>query len=208
MFKHPFKSLGPIIGITGSIGAGKSVVSSFLTEHGYHVINFDEVAKDIREIPEVKSQLIKEFGTSDAKELRKVIGGDLKQSYRLSQLVALPALQETFKRTNELFQNGAKMVFWEAALLIDTGTFASLSGVILVLAGEKTRTDRVVLRDQVDIGYIKPILDQQMPDVEKIKKLKLHPHHLILENNGTLSEFQMKLLALEPWLEQFKKVSK
>lgn len=201
MFKHAFKSQGPIIGITGSIGAGKTVVSSILKNKGFAVINFDEVAKDIREKPEVAAQLISEFGTSDAKELRKVLGGNLEKSYKLSQIVAIPALQETFRRTNELFAQGAKVVFWEAALLIDTGTYASLSGVILVLAGEKTRTDRVIARDQVDLGYIKPILDQQMSDVEKIKKLKLHPRHLILENNGTLSEFEMKCLSLEPWID-------
>lgn len=204
MFKHPFKSLGPIIGITGSIGAGKTVVTSFLRENGYQVINFDEVAKEIRERPEVKAQLIQEFGTNDAKELRKVLGGDLEKSYRLSQIVALPALQETFTRTNELFKSGAKVVFWEAALLMETGTYAGLTGMILVLAHEGTRTSRVVARDQMDESYITPILKQQMPDVEKIKKIKLHPNHLVLENNGTLAEFQMKLLGLESWIEKFK----
>lgn len=205
MFKFPFQAQGAVIGITGSIGAGKSLVSEFLTKNNYQVINFDDMSKEIREKPEVKKQLIREFGTDDPKAIRQQIGGNTHKSMKLSQLVAVPALLETFKRTNELFKQGVPMVFWEAALLVETGTFASMTGIILVTADEQARIERVKLRDHVDETYIKPLLSQQMSDEDKIKKIQLHPKHLILTNDQSVNDFQVQLLNLEPWLLQFKK---
>lgn len=205
MFKMPFKAAGPIIGITGSIGSGKTEVSNYLNSLNYSVINFDEVSREIREQPEVKAKLLKEFKTTDPKEIRKLIGNNFMKSMVLSRLVAIPALMETFKRTNDLFKQGAPLVFWEAALLIETKTAQSLPGIILVTADESSRITRVIQRDQVDEASVKSLISQQLPDSEKIKLIKSHPHHLVLENNGSLADFQLKLLQIEPWLLNFKK---
>lgn len=205
MFKFPFKAQGSIIGITGSIGAGKGLVTNYLRGKNFEVINFDDVSKEIREKPEVQAKLLKEFGTTDPREIRKKLGTDGKKHMVLSQLVAMPALMETFKRTNELFKHGTPVVFWEAALLVETGTFAGLSGVILVTADETTRLERVKVRDQVDESYIKPLLEQQMSDADKIKKISIHPKHIILENNNSLAEFNAQLFTLDTWISQFVK---
>jgi dephospho-CoA kinase len=197
----PFQADGKIIGITGSIGAGKGLVTSYLSHQGYAVIDFDQVSKEIRALPNVRKELIKVFGTDDSKAIRKLVGMYPDRAVVLSKLVAVPALMEAMKRTNQFFKDGHKAVFWEAALLIETKTFKTMHGIILVSAEQDTRIARVKERDQVGEEYIKPMIKQQYSETEKVNLLKSEgPSHIILENNGTKEEFQTKLSVLEPWI--------
>ena len=197
----PFQADGKIIGITGSIGAGKGLVTEYLKDKGYAVINFDEVAKEIRALPKVRKELIKAFGTEDNKAIRKIIGANQHKAQILSQLVAVPSLMEAMKRTNQFFKEGHQAVFWEAALLIETKTFKTMHGIILVTAEEATRMERVKARDQVDEEYVRPIMKQQYSETEKINLLKTQgPIHIILENNGSKEAFTLQMATLEPWI--------
>src|SRR5690606_39186979 len=126
-----------------SIGAGKSIVSKYPADKGYAVIDFDQVAKEIRANPKVQKELIKAFGTADNKQIRRLIGVNPQKAQILSQLVAVPALMEAMKRTNQFFKDGHKAVFWEAALLVETKTFKTMHGIILVSSDEEKRIERV-----------------------------------------------------------------
>lgn len=198
----PFQADGKIIGITGSIGAGKSLVTEYLKEKGYAVIDFDAVAKEIRAIPKVRKELIEIYGTDDNKMIRLLIGKRPEKSQALSQLVAVPALMEAMKRTNRFFKDGHKAVFWEAALLIETKTFKTMHGIILVSASEEARIERVKSRDNVGPEYITPMIKQQYSEDEKKNLVNTQgPSHVVLENNGTKEEFKMQLASLEPWIQ-------
>lgn len=197
----PFQADGKIIGITGSIGAGKGLVTSYLSQKGYAVIDFDLVAKEIRSQPKVRKELIKLFGTDDNKAIRRMIGQNPAKSQALSHLVAVPALMEAMKRTNQYFKDGHKAVFWEAALLIETKTFKTMHGIILVSADQDTRIERVKERDKVGPEYITPMIKQQLSEDEKKNLVKTQgPANIILENNGTKEEFLLQLETLEPWI--------
>lgn len=197
----PFQAGGKIIGITGSIGAGKSIVSKYLADKGYAVIDFDQVAKEIRANPKVQKELIKAFGTADNKQIRRLIGVNPQKAQILSQLVAVPSLMEAMKRTNQFFKDGHKAVFWEAALLVETKTFKTMHGIILVSSDEEKRIERVKSRDGVDEEYIKPMIKQQYKDEEKKELVRTQgPSHLMLDNNGSVTEFEIQLATLEPWI--------
>ena len=50
-----------VIGITGSIASGKSVITSYLKNHGYNIVDCDEISHDVLGIEEVKNLLRKNF---------------------------------------------------------------------------------------------------------------------------------------------------
>ncbi len=68
-----------IIGITGSIACGKSLVSNYLQEKGYTIIDADKIGHMALENDEVKKQLVNKFGKSILKdnEVNRVTLGKL-----------------------------------------------------------------------------------------------------------------------------------
>src|SRR5690606_18362739 len=104
MMKFPFNSKGMIIGITGSTGSGKSVVSSFLKENGYKVIDFNQIIKETSQLNHIQKELINHFGTEDLDQIKQNLNP--KTHFFLNQIISVPAMKETFRQTHEAFEKG------------------------------------------------------------------------------------------------------
>ena len=67
--------------LTGSIATGKSTVASLLKLYGYTIISADEVAH--KKLEEYSNEIKEMFGTSDRKELGKIVFNDEKERKNL-----------------------------------------------------------------------------------------------------------------------------
>ena len=164
------------IGITGGIGAGKSLVCSIFEILGIPTYNADFRAKVLMQKDvKLKQQIIDLFGSESYQDNSLNTGYISNQAFfhpemldRLNSLVH-PAVSKDFTQW-ENNQEKASYVLKEAALLFETGSYRKLDGTILVVAPENLRIERVKARDpQRGESQIKAIIEKQLPDKEKLK---------------------------------------
>lgn len=172
------------VGITGGIGAGKSVVSRIFEHLGYPVFNSDiEAKKLMKEDPELKKGIIDLFGEEayvngdvNRKHLSSIVFNDKNKIAELNQLVH-PKVRAAFaERANT---SKSPFIFNEAAILYETGAYQNFDVIILVSASEKVRIERTTKRDNTSVEEVKARINHQMSDDEK---RKFHPYEV--NNNG------------------------
>lgn len=173
-----------IIGITGGIGSGKSVVAKVLTSMGFPVYNSDTRAKElINSNSELISQIKKEFGENiyterglDRKKMASIVFNNPEKLSLLNRLVH-PAVGKDFE--NWVEKQKTELVFKEAAILFETGIYKSLDVTIVVTAPLETRIKRVMKRDSVSQEEVKNRMKNQWSDEEKIKLADF-----VIDNSG------------------------
>ncbi|TVR81939.1 MAG: dephospho-CoA kinase [Chitinophagaceae bacterium] len=144
------------VGITGGIGSGKSIVSKVLMTMGYLVYNSDVMAKKLMiEDSALKNEIIAIFGkesyTTDNQLNRAFIS---KQAFNDKDLLKKlneavhPAVRSDFKKW--AISQESELIFKEAALLVETGSYKELDFLIAVTAPKDLRIKRVMKRDKVD----------------------------------------------------------
>jgi len=161
------------IGITGGIGAGKSMVSKIIESMGFPVFNSDEEAKKIINYhPEVKTELIALLDDSiysvnglDRPKLAELIFKNPMLREKVNQIVH-PRVRESF----DLFalnNSSSKLVFNEAAILFETGAYKQFDSTILITAPLELRIKRIIARDNVSRQEIELRMNAQWPENKK-----------------------------------------
>ncbi len=172
--KKPLPKNKPLrVGITGGIGAGKSVVAKVFSVLGVPVFNAYVIARQIlTSDPEVVSEVSKHFGAEayrdglpDRDHLAQVVFSDSSQREILNSIIH-PAVSRAFEK----FCTGnehASYVLKEAAILVETGGYQQLDALILVTAPETVRIERTLRRDVTDRASIEKRISAQLSDEEK-----------------------------------------
>ncbi len=166
------------VGITGGIGAGKSIVSKIFKILGIHVYDADARAKylmthDPTVVEEIKLSFGDDAYLPDGNLNRKYIAkyifeGGVK--YEIINKIVHPAVAIDFEKWSTSHENAA-YVLKEAALLFESDSYKKLDYIITVLAPVELRTERVLIRDRHRTkNDVKKIISIQMKDEEKISK--------------------------------------
>ncbi len=167
--------LQPIIGITGGIGSGKSLVCKIFRNLGIPVFEADQVAKSLyRTDPALKEGLIHLFGSGvldpagevDRKYLAALIFSDKEALEQVNRLVH-PCVREAFVKWRHT--QTAPYVLHEAAILFESGFYRMMDATILVVAPEEMRIRRVAERDHLSRESVIARMKNQWPDSRKIK---------------------------------------
>lgn len=167
-----------LLGITGSIGSGKSTVCHLFSVLGIPVYNADDrakwlVANDLK----IRKDITTVFGSE------AFISGEYNKSFiasivfqspeKLQELNSIihPVVGRDFEQWVELNKKNAPYLVKEAALLIDSGSGNKLDFIAVVYAPDELRIRRVKQRDpQRSETQIQNIIDNQMPQDEMIKR--------------------------------------
>ena len=160
------------IGITGGIGAGKSLVAEIIKAMGYPVYNSDERAKELTETnPKIKEGLIHLFGgeiyqndTLNKFALAQAIFSNESLREKVNALIH-PIVREDFNLW-ALAQNNS-LVFNESAILFETGSFKKFDAIILVYAPTELRIKRIMKRDNCSENEVLKRMNTQFSDEEK-----------------------------------------
>ncbi len=162
------------VGITGGIGAGKSIVTRIFSILGIPVYSADDRAKWLMSHdPELSKSIIKEFGsdsylsdgTVNRAFLATTVFADPEKVKKINSFVH-PIVSQDFLKWAEA--QTAPYVLKEAALIFETGGQKSLHYTINVSSPLKIRMARILLRDtQRSEEQVNQIINQQMPDDEK-----------------------------------------
>ena len=183
------------VGITGGIGSGKSTVCEFWSELGAYVLNADDLAKELMiSDPEIKEQLLHIFGEDsffeDGSLNRKHLAHEAFEKGRVDELNAIvhPKIPEAAaEKMNRAESNGYDVFVYEAALLLENLDPGDLDYVVLVLADEEQRLERVQERDNSSAQDIRKRMNKQRNFEEATDRADY-----VIQNNGTLEELKKK----------------
>ncbi len=161
-----------ILGLTGSIGMGKSTTAKFFAEAGVPVHDADAAVHRLYEneaVPLIEAAFpgTTSGGQVDRERLAKRVLGDAAAIKRLEQIVhpLVAEVRERFLREAEA--SGAKVAVLDIPLLLETGGDARCDAVVVVSAPGDVQRTRAFERPGMTEEKFAAILAKQMPDAEK-----------------------------------------
>jgi len=167
------------VGLTGSIGVGKSFVASVFVELGCRVLDADHTAREVV-LPgtpglhaitqEFGEEVLNPDGTLDRKRLGALVFADENRRQRLNHILHpfIIARQDEILREWELADpNGIGIV--DAALMIESGGYKRFDKLIVVHCRPEVQLERLMLRDQLSRDEAERRIASQMPQEEKQK---------------------------------------
>jgi dephospho-CoA kinase len=173
-----------MIGLTGGIGSGKSVVAKVFATLGIPVFNADEEAKRIMQTStEIKTKLIEQFGTDiynahglDKEKLASIVFNDSFQLQLLNAIVHPVTIQAA---KDWAAKQTSPYVIKEAALIFESGAADGLLKVIGVTAPLSIRIHRVMQRDGITKDQVDARMRNQISDT-----IKMRLCDYVIENNN------------------------
>ncbi|MGJ0508044.1 MAG: dephospho-CoA kinase [Methylocystis sp.] len=160
------------IGLTGSIGMGKSTTAQMFRDAGIAVLDSDRIVHDLYRgaaaAPiEAAFPGVVVDGVVDRARLAQRVLGDAGALKRLEAIVhpLVWAARDEFLKTQEA--EGAKIVVYDVPLLFETGAETSVDVIVVVSAPEDVQKARVLARPGMTEEKFAAILQKQVPDSEK-----------------------------------------
>tara|TARA_B110001454_G_scaffold59725_1_gene58425 strand:- start:4883 stop:5506 length:624 start_codon:yes stop_codon:yes gene_type:complete len=166
-----------LVGITGSIGMGKSTTASMFKPHNFAVYNADDTVHYIYENDESIINKIEESfpgAKENGKVNRMVLREELKKNpsrfRELESIIHPVTRQYQITYIKKMIENGHSGCILDIPLLFETGGDKYVDVTVVVTASKETQQRRVVKERSVPIDIFEKIISQQMPDEEKCKR--------------------------------------
>ncbi|MEX0345690.1 MAG: dephospho-CoA kinase [Rhizobiaceae bacterium] len=161
-----------ILGLTGSIGMGKSTTAKMFAEAGIPVSDADSIVHELysgRAAPLIEAAFpgTVEAGTVDRTRLSKAVLADKAALQKLEAIVHPLVAEERDKFLNQHRSAGEKLVVLDIPLLFETGGEKLVDKVVVVTADEAIQRQRVLERPGMTEEKFNSILTNQVPDAEK-----------------------------------------
>jgi dephospho-CoA kinase len=164
-----------ILGLTGSIGMGKSTTAKLFAEAGVPVYDADATVHKIYEgeaVPAIEAAFpgTTAEGRVDRNRLSAQVVHDPAAIRKLEQIVhpMLGASRQKFLHDAE--QSGAPVVVVDVPLLYETGGEQRVDAVVVVTTTPEIQRQRILARDNMTSEKLDAMLARQLPDAEKRKR--------------------------------------
>lgn len=169
-----------LVGLTGGIGSGKSMVAQMFKQLGAYLIDADELAhKAVEPGHPVLNRIVEAFGPEilnpDGTLNRAKVGQQVFDSPEkrevLNSIVHPYVFMEEERQQKEITQKDPKaIVIFDAALLIETGSYQLMDKVILVTIDRQKQISRIMRRDGLSREDAVKRIGAQMPQAKKKSK--------------------------------------
>ncbi|MBU2541524.1 MAG: dephospho-CoA kinase [Candidatus Omnitrophica bacterium] len=179
-----------VIGVTGSIGSGKSTAASIFKKLGAKVLDADRLTKDIyRMRPAVVKKIAETFGKDvltakghlDRKKLSLRAFCD-KNALRALNRIVHPHI---IKRLKQEIGKKYGLIIVDAALLIESGFNRFVDYVLLINCPLRLRLKRALGKHKLSEAEFRMRLNHQLPFIDK----KRHAH-FVINNSGSLNQLK------------------
>jgi dephospho-CoA kinase len=188
-----------IIGLTGSLGGGKSTVAAMLEESGGAVvIDADKIAHEVQApggsayeeiVKEFGSGILKLDGTIDRKRLGEIVFENDEKRTLLNSIVHPKVRTEELRLLRE---NVARpLVVLMVPLLLENKMESMVDCVVVVTTDEENRRKRLLVRPEMTPEKIEARLKTQMPDALKIRRADY-----VIDNGGSLERTREQVKKL------------
>ena len=196
-----------LVGVTGSIGMGKSTVAQMFKDHGYGVYNADDTVHYIYENDEEGIEKVERQFPGSTKDgavnrlaLRDILNKDPDKFRDLEQIVHPVTRKYQIIYIKKLIEEGKVGCVLDIPLLFETGGEKYVDVSVVVTASEATQQSRVVLERKVPLEIFNAIKDQQMPDRDKLKKADyiISTDNNIEDTKSEVKEVAAKIKLINP----------
>jgi dephospho-CoA kinase len=186
-----------MIGLTGGIGSGKSTVAAMFAEFGVPVLDLDQVGRKlVTTDDECLCQLVAAFGKKilqadgslNRKEIAAFCFSDDHETARLNAIMH-PLIRREEGRW--LDQQQSDYVIIEASVLLESGGEKRMDAVIVILADQAIRLQRVLSRGHQNAMEFHSILARQCDD-----NMRERMADYVIDNNGSLQQLRKHVLAV------------
>lgn len=176
-----------IIGLTGGICSGKSVVSKIFRSFGCDVIDADIISRNVIKKGSVGEAMVAENfkdavcdGVIDRSKLREIVFSKSIEREKLNALTH-PLIQKEMERLAK--ESAYDVVILVVPLLFESGFNTMASVTITVSSDEKNRLNRLVKRDNISLGLAQKIIESQLSD----KQREAHADYIIYNDKDIKS---------------------
>jgi dephospho-CoA kinase len=181
-----------IVGLTGSVGTGKSTVTNFFRELGAYIIDWDELAREVTR-PHLRAwkEIVEYFGkdflnkdlTINRQKLAEIVFSDKEKVAKLNQIVHPEVFKEDERITNEIKSlDPDALIIKDIPLLFELTRPIFLDKVVVVSASEQTQLRRLEEKG-MSREDAQSRIKSQLPLEEKIKSADF-----VINNDGPLEE--------------------
>lgn len=186
-----------ILGITGGIGSGKSLVSKMFKELGATIVDADKIAKEILEpdgaafkevICSFGGDILKADHSIDRKKLAGIVFNDDKKLNQLNAITHPTIFKEMKTQVNRA---ETKVVCLDVPLLFTSNFPISCHKTLAVIASENVRIERVMNRDGCTEDEVKKRIKKQLSNDEFRKKADI-----CIQNDGDETALREKVLEI------------
>lgn len=168
-----------LVGLTGGIATGKSLVSEILRGLGAYIIDADKIAREVVEPQKPAWLEIVEFFGKDIinkdkainrKRLGEIVFNDPAKKRILEEIVHPRVIEEENRMVKEYLKiKPDGIVIIDAALLIEAGSHKRVDKLIVVYADKETQAKRLMERDGLSRTDADKRISSQMPLDKKVK---------------------------------------
>ena len=181
-----------IVGLTGSVGTGKSTVANFFKELGAYIIDWDALAREVVR-PHVKAwgEIVEYFGkdvlnedlTINRQKLADIVFSDREKVDKLNQISHPEVFKEDERITNEIRSLAPDaLIIKDIPLLIEAALPVFVDKIVIVYVSEQTQLKRLEEKG-MSRKDAQNRIKSQLPLEEKIKSADF-----VINNDGSLEE--------------------
>ena len=181
-----------IVGLTGSVGTGKSTATNFFRELGAYIIDWDELAREVIR-PQLRAwkEIVDYFGkdflnedlTINRQELAEIVFSDREKVAKLNQIVHPEVFKEDERITNEIKSlDPDALIIKDIPLLFELTRPVLVDKIVVVSASEQTQLRRLEEKG-MSREDAQSRIKSQLPLEEKIKSADF-----VINNDGPLEE--------------------
>lgn len=188
-----------IIGLTGGIGSGKTLIANYIKSLGIPVYIADDEAKKIMNTDKVVDKIRLTFGSTiieknsiNKEKLSRIVFENSENLQKLNAIIH-PLVKEHFDNWLKSHKN-FPYVFKEAAILFETGSYKYCDSIITVISPPEIRIQRVIERDKTSRKNILKRMNNQWTDEQKIAKSDYIINNLSIEDTKLQIEKILKIL--------------
>ncbi len=187
-----------VLGLTGSIGSGKSYASTFFEKKGCAVLDADKIAKSLYEkgsklLEEVAStfgrDVLQADGSLNKERLSEIVFSDKEKLASLNNLLKVELKKKMDKLIDDIsFEDAKPFIVLEAPVLFEYGFEKYVDYILLITADEDLIIKRVMERNQVSEEEVRARLNSQISQEEKKKR-----SDMCIDNSSSFDDFEKKL---------------
>jgi dephospho-CoA kinase len=198
-----------LVGLTGGIASGKSTAGNIFQELGAHMIDADQVSRDLvapsmpalEEIADAFGPtILGKNGELDRAALGDLIFADPEKRLTLERILHPPIAEEIDRRVDDLrrkFPEGIIVV--DAALTIEVGNQDRHEYLVVVYTDEEAQLRRLMQRDGLENSEAQERIDAQMPLARKVEYADF-----VIGNGGSVEELRAEVERVFGELERLR----
>lgn len=194
-----------VIGVTGGIASGKSLVSDYLTAQGYAIVDADIVAREVvapgsnglRQVAAIfGKEIVAENGQLNRKRLGQLVFADPQKLQTLNNILQPLIRQQIGQELHELLAQGQDFVFLVAPLLFEQHYQAMCDVIMVVTVSPEVQLQRLMNRDHLNVKQARERIAAQWPLSRKVALADV-----VINNDGTAAATQAQLAD---WLKRMR----